>query len=276
APPPRAAGMLPATDVPQAETRLALAQAQRIEAEASLNSARAAYVQQIGEEPAKLAAPALPPGLPAGKDETVAAAASHPTLVAAQFAEKAARQGVAVGLAEMLPQVSIEGDLLTDRNTARILARVTIPFYQAGLLDARARSSKETFGQRRFDTDAARRQTAAEAAAAWYAFEAAGSQISYFQTQVETAKRALAGTQRDEAAGVRTLLDVLHAQQGLLSAETNLVGAQHDQVVAAYRVLASVGHLTARDLSLPVTIYDFEEHYLEVRGKFWGTGPSLD
>src|SRR5262249_49617832 len=229
----RAAGTLSDTDVSQAETRLALAQAQRTQAEASLNPARAAYVQQIGETPGNLTTPALPPGLPASKDETIAAAARHPNVVAAQFAEKAARDGVDVVLGEMLPQVSVEGDLLTDKETARVLARVTIPLYQAGLVDARARSSKETYGQRRFDTDAARRQTTAEAAAAWYAFEAAGSQISYFQTQVETAKRALAGTQRDEAAGVRTLLDVLDAQQELLGAETNLVGAQHDQVVAA-------------------------------------------
>jgi len=272
----RAAGTLSDTDVSQAETRLALAQAQRTQAEASLNSARAAYVQQIGENPGNLTTPALPPGLPASKDETIAAAARHPNVIAAQFAEKAARDGVDVVLGEMLPQVSVEGDLLTDKETARVLARVTIPIYQAGSVDARARSSKETYGARRFDTDTQRRQADAEAAAAWYAFEAAGAQISYFQTQVETAKRALAGTQRDEAAGVRTLLDVLDAQQELLGAETNLVGAQHDQIAAAHRVLAAVGRLTAHDLSLPVTLYDFEEHYLEVRDKFWGTGPSLD
>src|SRR5262245_32012095 len=137
----RAAGTLSDTDVSQAETRLALAQAQRTQAEASLNSARAAYVQQIGENPGNLTTPALPPGLPASKDETIAAAARHPNVVAAQFAEKAARDGVDVVLGEMLPQVSVEGDLLTDKETARVLARVTIPLYQAGSVDARARSS---------------------------------------------------------------------------------------------------------------------------------------
>ena len=205
-----------------------------------------------------------------------AAAAGHPTVVAAQFAEKAARDGVDVVLGEMRPQVWIEGDLLTDKETARILARVTIPLYQAGGVDARARSSKETYGVRRFDTDTQQRQTAAEAAAAWYALDAARSQIASFDSQVATAKQARNGTRRDEAAGVRTLLDVLDAQQELLGAQTNLAGARHDEVVAAYRLLAAVGRLTARDLSLPVTYYDFEEHYLEVRDKFWGTGPALD
>ena len=176
----------------------------------------------------------------------------------------------------MRPQVSIEGDLLTDKETARVLARVTIPLYRAASVDARARSSKQTYGERRFDTETQRRQTAAQAAAAWYALEAAGAQIASFETQIETAKKALAGTRRDHDAGVRTLLDVLNAQQELLGAQTNLVGAEHDQVVAAYRVLAAVGRLTAHDLSLPVTPYDFEAHYLDVRDKFWGTGPTLD
>jgi outer membrane protein/adhesin transport system outer membrane protein len=225
--------------------------------------------------PATLTPPPLPTGLPAGEDEAVAAA-GHPTVVAAEFAERAARDGVEVVLGELRPQVSVEGELLTSKETARILAKVTIPLYQAGDVDARARSSKETYGERRFDTETQQRQTAAEAAAAWYALDAAGAQIGSFDTQIETAKKALAGTRRDHDAGTRTLLDVLDAQQELLGAQTNLVGARHDQVVAAYRVLAATGRLTARDLNLPVTPYDFEAHYLEVRDKFWGTGPALD
>jgi outer membrane protein len=272
----RAAGAASDTDVSQAETRLALAQAQSTQAEAAMKSARAVYRQQIGADPATLTPPPLPTGLPAGEDEAVAAAAGHPTVVAAEFAEKAARDGVDVVLGELRPQVSVEGELLTSKETARILAKVTIPLYQAGDIDARARSSKETYGERRFDTETQQRQTAAEAAAAWYALDAAGAQIGSFDTQIETAKKALAGTRRDHDAGTRTLLDVLDAQQELLGAQTNLVGARHDQVVAAYRVLAAIGRLTARDLNLPVKPYDFEAHYLEVRDKFWGTGPALD
>jgi hypothetical protein len=47
-------------------------------------------------------------------------------------------------------------------------------------------------------------------------------------------------------------------------------------VVAACRLLAAIGHLTARDLGLPVTPYDFEAHYLDVRDKFRGTGQALN
>ena len=82
----RSAGAASDTDISQAESRLALAQAQRTQAEASLNSARAYYRQQIGDDPATLTAPVVPTGLPAGEDEAVAAATGHPYVVAAQFA----------------------------------------------------------------------------------------------------------------------------------------------------------------------------------------------
>src|SRR5882724_5194124 len=162
----RSAGAASDTDVSQAESRLALAGAQRTQADAALKSARATYRQLIGADPATLTPPALPTSLPASEGEAVAAAAGHPAVVAAEFAERAARDGVDVVLGEMRPQVSVEGDLMTNKETARILARVTIPFYQAGGVDARARSSKETYGERRFDTETEQRQTAAEAAAA--------------------------------------------------------------------------------------------------------------
>ena len=47
---------------------------------------------------------------------------------------------------------------------------------------------------------------------------------------------------REEArVGQRTTLDVLNAQQTLLNARVQLVGAQRDRVVATYAILASCG-----------------------------------
>ena len=51
----------------------------------------------------------------------------------------------------------------------------------------------------------------------------------------------------------------------------NLVRAERDEVVASFRVRASVGELSARSLGLPVKIYDFETHYKKVRNKWFGT-----
>ena len=43
--------------------------------------------------------------------------------------------------------------------------------------------------------------------------------------------------------------------------------------MASYQLLVTIGRLTARDLALPVEIYDYDAHYRAVRGKWFGTEP---
>ena len=62
------------------------------------------------------------------------------------------------------------------------------------------------------------------------------------------------------------------AEQQLLQAQVNLVGAQHDALVDSYTLLSSVGRLTARDMALAVTVYDPEVNASRVRDKWFGTG----
>ena len=76
---------------------------------------------------------------------------------------------------------------------------------------------------------------------------------------------------REEAkVGQRTTLDVLNAQQALLSARTQLVMAEHDQVVFSYSLLSAVGRLNVPTLGLPVAEYDPRVHYDQVKNKLWG------
>jgi len=43
-------------------------------------------------------------------------------------------------------------------------------------------------------------------------------------------------------------------------------------VTSSYSLAAAVGRLTAKDLALPVPLYDMEAYYRTVRGKWFGTG----
>ena len=43
-------------------------------------------------------------------------------------------------------------------------------------------------------------------------------------------------------------------------------------VNASYNVAAAVGRLTARDLNLPVAVYDEAAYYRAVRNRWFGTG----
>jgi outer membrane protein len=75
---------------------------------------------------------------------------------------------------------------------------------------------------------------------------------------------------REEArVGQRTTLDVLNAQQDLVSARVALVTAQHDRVVASFAVLSAVGGLSPQVMGLPIETYDSVVHYQQIRDA-WG------
>jgi outer membrane protein len=63
---------------------------------------------------------------------------------------------------------------------------------------------------------------------------------------------------------------VLNAEQVLVNARQSLIVAQHDRVVASYSLLSAVGRLSASELHLPVSIYDPQVHYHQVRDSWFG------
>ena len=90
------------------------------------------------------------------------------------------------------------------------------------------------------------------------------------QAQVNAAEIALNGTREEARVGQRTTLDVLNAQQTLLNARVQLVGAQRDRVVASYAILASCGRLSASLLALKIQPYNPVVHFEQVKDKWFG------
>jgi outer membrane protein len=57
--------------------------------------------------------------------------------------------------------------------------------------------------------------------------------------------------------------------QELLNAEVTLVTDRRNVVVASYALLASIGRLNAQELGVSNLVYDPEQHYKEVRNKWF-------
>jgi len=273
-------GEVTRTDVAQAETRLAVATAARIGAEGALAASSAVFEEVIGIVPGTLVAPSDVAGLPSDlKDAVEQGDRRNPDVIAAMFSEKAAIKQVREIEGEFLPTVSLvasvshseessQRDAETDR--AQILAQVSVPLYQQGLVSSRVRESKQISNQRRIQIVETRRRIEQESVSAWQALTAAQAQIVSFEAGVRSAKIALEGVQQEQAVGARTVLDLLDAEQELLDANVSLVRSQRDEIVAAYRVLAAIGRLTASDLGLPVEVYDPDLDYYKVRNKWFG------
>ena len=85
------------------------------------------------------------------------------------------------------------------------------------------------------------------------------------------AELSLEGVRAENTVGNRTILDILNAQQELLSAQVQLVTARRNAYVAGFALLAAMGRAEARDLGLDdeTMLYDPEINYERVRGKIW-------
>src|SRR5579883_3363551 len=259
-------GEVTRTDVAQAESRLALAVATRVQAEGNLQVSRSNYQRAVGHLPDKLAQPTEKVNLPATRDEALALArAQNPNVVIADYSAKAAEDSVVATRAQLLPQVSVVGDLnKSDEtlqegrnvNSASIIARMTVPLYEAGNIYAQTRAANQA------------------ATKDWETIQSGRAQVQSLMSTIRAAEIALEGVRQEAQVGSRTVLDVLNAEQELFTDRVNLVQAQHDLAVAEFDLAQQIGRLTAAELKLPVQLYDPKKHYDEVRNKWIGFGSS--
>jgi outer membrane protein len=274
------------TDVAQAQARLA--QSEQIAAQAAVTAARAAYRSVVGDMPGTLdPVPALP-ALPANEDEALSVALqNNPSLQAAVYTEEASRKAIAVAKGSLLPSLSINASRSDTTGTYqrglssysdRVQAQLTVPLYQSGAEYSRVRQAKETNSRDRLQIEATRRSVTEQVTNAWNNLVSARSVIESTKEAIKANEIAVDGVRQEAAVGSRTTLDVLNAEQELLTSRTNLVRAEHDEYVYAYQLLSAVGQLTAARLALPIQYYDPKVHYDKVKNKWFGfgTGDSAD
>jgi outer membrane protein len=120
------------------------------------------------------------------------------------------------------------------------------------------------------DLDAKQRDARSQAARAFDGLEGSRAQLGIRSGQVRVAALALEGVRRDRDAGLRTVIELLNADQELLNAQVQLVSTRADLVVRSYELAASIGRLTALDLALPVVRYDAAANLREARSRFMG------
>jgi len=277
-------GEVTRTDVAQAQSRLSAAHADRTQAEGGLRTARAAYLQTVGHAADKAASPDQLPLVPASIAEAQSTAIeASPAIRFARFTYQAAVEGVDLIEGELLPQLALTGQANryfnfdgpnSIENAGQVTIGVTVPLYQGGQEYARLRAQKQTAGQTRSQLDQAQRDVEESVTAAWESLQTGRARRASFQAQIKAAEIALEGVQRESQVGSRTVLDVLNAEQELLTAQVNEVQAQHDEMVAAYQLLNGIGKLTAEQMGLAVELYDPTLHYEEVRDKWVGFGDS--
>jgi outer membrane protein TolC len=228
----------------------------------------AAYERVVGVRPeGTLVVPDRLPELPASLEEALERARSvNPQLLAIIHETKASDYDVRTTQAALLPKVSLVGSLSRQDGAGsngtssfdqdRLGVEVAIPLYQAGSEYSRVREAKAVARQRAHESIDRRMSVDEAVTQSWEQLESAIATIAARNDQINAAALALDGVKQEQQYGARTVLDVLDAEQELFSARTNLVRAQRDRIVAAYRLAFTLGQLTPLNLGLQVAAYD--------------------
>ena len=283
------AGAITATDVQQTQARLAVSRAGVSSAEGQLAVSRARFERVVGRPAEMLEAMPVLSSLPTSMDEAVnRAVATAPALITAQENSRAADYAIDAATSALLPQVSLQfqyqyaknstvlGQLVSPKVSQRdasVFVQVTVPLYQGGSEYAQIRQVKEQRNQSLANVADVDRQVRENAQSAWGSLIAAQASIASNDLSVQANQAAVMGVIQEQRAGERSILDILNAQQELLSGEIGLATAQHDATVAGFQLLSSTGQLTARSLALDVKLYDPLVHYNKDAAAWVGLDP---
>ena len=168
---------------------------------------------------------------------------------------------------------SVPGTTSPPQETTSLQAglRLSIPLFQGGRVAAQERQAQAQASAALEQVVAAERDVIAQVRAAYSSWRAANEIIQSSQVAVDAASLSLEGVRAENTVGNRTILDILNAQQELLSAQVQLVTARRNAYVAGFTLLAAMGRAEARDLGLEEygPLYDPVENYDRVDDIVW-------
>lgn len=282
-------GDLTRTDIAQSQSRLALAQSDLEFARADLINARETYIELVGNAPGNLQAPPPLPGFPATAQDAVFTALEHnPGLITVRETAAAAGFDVKTAGAGRLPSVALfantdysdffgtlggptSAQFAQSETTANAGIRVTIPIFQGGRPAALQRQASASASAALERVIAEERAVIAQTRAAYSSWTASNAIIESSKTAVSAAELGLEGVRAENSIGNRTILDVLNAEQELLTARVQLVTARRNAYVAGFALLSAMGKAEARDLGLDDEglLYDPTLNYDRVKSKLW-------
>jgi outer membrane protein len=270
------------TDVAQSEARLANAVSDRVIAKGDYINAKSNFKRIfLIDPPAYLPMPGFLPKFPEKFDQALRVALdNNPDLLTTKFSLAENKNNEDVERSQLFPQVDVNGSLterenvtgnsLVDSESESVTVNVSIPLYNSGLTYSRIREARDRKNEAYMNYQNTLNRVHDQLIQAWQDLTTTASNIEATKSSLVASEYALEGVREEQKEGVRSILDVLDAEQERFSAEVRHARAIKDSVLAVYNLKAVLGELTAEELKLPIRSYDPTDHYNNTRNKLIG------
>jgi len=262
-------GEVTRTDVSIADAALASARSALAQAQGALTTARENYKLAVGNYPGVLAPLPKSPKLARSLEEARSVGMrTHPTVRQLQFEVAAAEANVALAKANMGPSISGTAYLKDGKQSAdtkSLSLNLSQTLYNGGKSSSLYRQALARRDSTRSRLLYSTAFVAQRVALAWSDLTVANAQIAASDRQIQSAQTAYDGVREEAKLGARTTLDVLNAEQEVLTAKNSRLSANASRYIGVYALLSEMGLLTVDHLKLGIPAYDPEAYYNAVK-----------
>jgi len=253
------AGAATPTRLAEARARYARAQSDKILAQTRLANAEDSYRSLTGRAADNLDKPTISGYLPTDllAAETKARA-DHPNILSAIAAERSADQAFNTLQAGVRPTLAFSLSANTKAATGtsqdkdELAAQLVFssPLLSTNATRSAARRVAANHKQAKLDWAEATRKVEVAAREAFRNWEATAIRLEAVAKEIDAFRLVAKGIASEAQFGQKTALDLLDAEKDVNDAELSLVTAEHNQLLAAFRLKAATGDLTAEKLGL--------------------------
>lgn len=256
------AGEITHTNVNQAEARLALAQAEKVQADNGLAVANAHFREVVGHRADEM--PTLPAfNLPEFRQmpgqgsvaSWLAQLEQRPDWRAAQKQREVAKLAIEQARAGYWPTVSWTSNLhhdwqkgTVDINRYALGLRMALPLFTGGMTPSKITEAHANHTAQQARMDKIHRRAQREVEQAYWDLQNSQALTIALARVVSASQSARDGVEREFQAGSRTALDLLDAQHELFSSLTKLAKSRYSLQLARFQLLHAVGRLTLKEL----------------------------
>ncbi|WP_159878437.1 TolC family outer membrane protein [Aquitalea denitrificans] len=254
------------TDIHDAEARMAMADAELIEARNMQLIAERTLQTTTGQPATALAEPEADIGRYLGTVGQLAewrdkALALSPDIRAAQQNVRIAEQEVKRARAGNYPTLELVAskDRSSASSVSTINQRITqnvigvelsVPLFNGGYNSAQLAQSAAQYRQAQAELDNARAQVELEVSRQYYGVSTGARKVASLQKAVFSSAETVKASKLGLVAGVKTLTDILNSEEQLYQARRDLLLAQYNQLVSWIALRADCGVLGQQDLIL--------------------------